>query len=279
MPDFALSDTFTIHYEEWGDPSSPPVVLLHGFTASHRMWSQQVEVLASEYRVIAPDARGHGRTTSPEDPGEYGIERYAADLAALLDSLGIEVCALAGSSFGGMIALQFATTWPERVAALVISDASPAYEHPAYDERFRKREAGIRENEEVVRKRGTAALGKKLATDVEDGFLADGIRNRFAALDSNGYLGASLTRRTRPDLTPLLGARLTMPVLLCDGEDDPVFCALELMARELPHARVVAVRGAGHGLPVQRPAIFIEALLDFLHDVEEGKSVAGRRRV
>ena len=279
MPVLALSESFSLNYEEWGDPTAPAVVLLHGFTSSHRMWAPQVEALAREYRVIAPDLRGHGRTTSPEDPSEYGIERYAADIVALFDALNIEVCALVGCSFGGMIALQFATTYPERVACLVVSDASPAYDRPDYDERFRNREAGMRESEELVRKRGTAALGKKLAADVSDPFLADGIRNRYSMLNADGFLGASATRRERPDLTPILGSKLKMPVMLCDGEDDPVFCALGVMARELPGARVVAFKGAGHGLPAQRPEAFTSVLLEFLHDVEEGNDVAGRRRV
>ena len=279
MPTLALSETFTINYEEYGDPSAPIVVLLHGFTATLRMWSQQVEALAVEYRVIVPDMRGHGLTTSPEEPDDYGIARYAQDLRDLMAGLEIEICALVGCSFGGMVALQFATTYPELVACLVVSDSSPAYEHPAYDARFRNREAGIREQEEYARGRGMAALGKKLAADVSDSFLADAIRNRFGRMNADGYLGAARTRRERPDLTPILRERLTMPVLLCDGEDDPVFCALDVMARELPHARVVAFRDAGHGLPAQRPGPFTQMLMEFLHDVEDGKSVAGRRRV
>jgi pimeloyl-ACP methyl ester carboxylesterase len=58
-----------------------------------------------------------------------------------------------------------------------------------------------------------------------------------------------------------------------------VFCALAVMERELPHARVVVFRGAGHGLPAQRPAPFTDTLMDFLHDVEEGVDIAGRRTV
>jgi pimeloyl-ACP methyl ester carboxylesterase len=279
MPDLQLSETFTLHYEEAGDPEAPAVVLLHGFTASLRMWAAQADALAGEYRVIAPDLRGHGRTTAPESLDEYGIERYAEDVRALLDHLGIEMCALVGCSFGGMIALQFAVTYPERLACLVVSDASPAYERPDYDDRFRDREAGIREQEAYAAKRGTAALGAKVAAGITDTFLAQAIRDRFARLDTNGYLGAARTRRERPDITSLLRERLTMPVMLCDGEDDPVFCALDVMARELPGAHVVAFRGAGHGLPAQRPGPFTDVLFEFLHDVEEGVDVAGRKRI
>lgn len=279
MPDFTASDDTRLSYEEWGDPTAPAVLLLHGFTASGRMWQPQVGPLSDDYRVIVPDLRGHGRSQSPAEMDRYGIERYARDLVELLDDLEVTVCALAGCSFGGMIALQFATMFPPRVAALVISDASPAYESPRYDERFRTREAGMRDMEEVVRKFGTATLGKRMAADVADAFLADGIRERFARLDADGYLGASLTRRTRPDLTPVLREKLTMPVMLCDGDEDPVFSALDVVADELPGARVVVFRGAGHGLPAQRPEQFTDVLFDFLRDVEDGKDIAGRRTV
>ncbi len=279
MPDFELSDSFRIHYETWGEAEAPAVVLLHGFTSSNRMWGGQVEALASDYFVVAPDMRGHGQTTSPESLDEYGIERYAEDLGALLDHLQITACALVGCSFGGMVALQFATTWPERVACLVVSDASPAYEREDYDDRFRAREAGMREHEEIARVHGTATLGKRLAAGIGDPFLAEGMRKRYAKLDTNGFLGAALTRRTRPDLTPLLGERLTMPVMLCDGDADPVYCALEVMARELPGARVVTFKGAGHGLPAVRPEQFTETLLRFLRDVEDGVAVWGRMSV
>jgi pimeloyl-ACP methyl ester carboxylesterase len=279
MPDIELSDGLNLHYETWGEPESPPIVLLHGFTSSHRMWQPQARALAAGYFVVAPDLRGHGASGSPEDLTTYTIERYAADVRELADHLDFDVFALAGCSFGGMIALQFAVTWPERLACLVVSDASPAYDHPDYDDRFRAREAAMRENEECARKFGMAGLGKRLAASLANPFLAEGLRNRYARLDFNGFLGAAQTRRQRPDLTPLLRERLMMPVLLCDGEDDPVFCALGVMARELPGARVAVFESAGHGLPSQRAEAFNEVLLEFLDDVENGRPIAGRIRV
>ena len=109
MPQVTAPDGLTINYEQWGDPDSPAVVLLHGFTSDLRMWAGQVEAFAAYYRVIAPDLRGHGRTDAPEDLAEYTMERYCDDLVALLDALSIDVCALVGCSFGGMIAVHFAT--------------------------------------------------------------------------------------------------------------------------------------------------------------------------
>lgn len=279
MPTLELPDGLSLAYDTFGQPANPPLVLLHGFTSSGRMWAAQVQQLATHYWVIVPDLRGHGRSGAPESLDQYSIEIYASDVRGLMDSLAIDLCVLVGCSFGGMIALQFAVTWPERLAGLVVSDASPAYERPDYDNRFRDRERGMRETEEVVRKFGTAGLGKRLAKEIADPFLAEGMRDRWARMSTPGFLGAAKTRRERPDLTPLLRERLTMPVMLCDGDADPVYCALAVMAAELPGARVVTFAGANHGLPTTRPEAFTAQLREFLHDVERDALIAGRRTI
>lgn len=278
MPEFTR-DGFTTFYEEAGDAESPAVVLLHGFTSDNRMWLPVAGELSQEYRVIAPDLRGHGATTAPEDIESYSIEAYADDLKALLDHLEIDICALAGCSFGGMVALQFATTWPERLAGLVLSDTSAAFEHRDYDEKYREREARIAGQTEIVERFGTTELGKRAARNISDPFLADGIRKRFSRLSREGYLGAARVRRSRPDLLPVLKERLTMPVLVCIGEDDPVKSASDVMVRELPGARYVTFRGTGHGIPNIRPEEYCRQVMKFFDDLEDAGSVAGARTV
>src|SRR6185295_13111020 len=68
-----------------------PVVLVHGFPFDHRMWDAQIEALGTEFRVIAPDLRGFGRSTiEPSDVNAgVGMDRYAADVIAVLDGLGV----------------------------------------------------------------------------------------------------------------------------------------------------------------------------------------------
>lgn len=279
MAEFETSDGTTVWFEERGPADAPAVVLLHGSASSHRMWHAQVVALEGEYRLITPDLRGHGRSGAPEELAAYTMERYAADVRELLDHLGLELCALVGCSFGGLVALQFATAWPERVACLALSDTSPAADHPRYDGRFRERERLLGEDEAYAAARGMAGLGKRVASGLRDPFLADGIRRRYAAMPLSGYLGAAKARRERPDLTPLIGGRLTMPVLLCNGEDDDTFCAQEVMADALVGSRVVTFADTGHGLPTRRPEAFTAVLRAFLEDVEAERPVAGRRRI
>jgi pimeloyl-ACP methyl ester carboxylesterase len=115
----------TLSGEQAGE--GPPVVLLHGLTATRRyvvMGSRLLE--RSGYRTIAYDARGHGRSAPATAPTEYGYEQLAGDLEAVLDALEIPRALLAGASMGALTALRFALAHPRRVAALGV--ITPAYD-------------------------------------------------------------------------------------------------------------------------------------------------------
>jgi pimeloyl-ACP methyl ester carboxylesterase len=278
MPQFE-HDGITLNYEDAGDPEAPAVVLLHGFTSDLRSWAPLLEDLTADYRAVALDVRGHGQSSAPEDVESYTIEALAGDVAALLDHLEVDICALVGSSFGGMVALHFAVTWPERLAGLVLSDTSAAFDHPDYDDRYHRRETSIAEFVDTVERFGTAEAGKRAARSVEDPFLAQAIRDRYARMSRDGILGCARVRRERPDLLPLLAERITVPVLICIGEDDPVCSASDVMARELPEARYLTFKATGHSIPTLQPGPFVREVLRFFADIEDGKPIAGRRTV
>jgi 3-oxoadipate enol-lactonase len=116
--------------EEAGEQGSHAIVLLHGLSATRRyvvMGSRLLE--RSGYRVIAYDARGHGRSSPAPTPMAYGYEQLARDLEAVLDECAVERAALAGASMGAHTILRFALQFPERVAALGI--VTPAYDPAA----------------------------------------------------------------------------------------------------------------------------------------------------
>jgi len=119
------SDGVTLAGEDSG--AGPAIVLLHGLTATRRyvvMGSRLLE--RSGQRVIAYDARGHGHSTPAPHPDDYGYERLAGDLLAVLDTLQIERAILAGASMGAHTLLRLALEHPERVAALAL--ITPAYD-------------------------------------------------------------------------------------------------------------------------------------------------------
>ena len=115
--------------------SGKPVVLLHGLTASRRYVVHGSRALErSGHRVIAYDARGHGRSSPPPggatrvagESAPYGYRRLSADLKAVLDATGVQRAVLAGVSMGSHTIIRFALEHPERVAALAI--ITPAYD-------------------------------------------------------------------------------------------------------------------------------------------------------
>jgi len=128
--------------EEAGD--GVPVVLLHGLTATRRyvvMGSKNLE--RGGHRVVAYDARGHGRSGPAE---EYGYDALAADLLAVLDDRAIDRAMLAGASMGAHTMIRFALDHPERAAALVV--ITPAFDPDATDrglERWDALARGLRE--------------------------------------------------------------------------------------------------------------------------------------
>ena len=95
-----------------------PVVLVHGGAGDRRDWSKNIEALASSHRVFVPDLIGYGETSRPDGP--YTIDRFAGFLGEFMDRLGIEMACLVGHSLGGRIALEVASTSPERIARLVL---------------------------------------------------------------------------------------------------------------------------------------------------------------
>ncbi len=121
----------TLSGEQSGE--GPPVVLLHGLTATRRYVTMGSRLLERRgYRLISYDARGHGDSSPAPDPTAYEYADLVRDLRAVLDELEIERAVLCGSSMGAATALAFALGSPERVAAVVQS--TPAYEgHPNSD--------------------------------------------------------------------------------------------------------------------------------------------------
>ena len=117
------SDGVKIHYQVWGN--GDPIVLVHGFTASiDNNWVQPgiVDKLDDDFKVIAIDLRGHGKSDKPHDPAVYG-ETMAMDVIRLLDHLKIEKAHIAGYSLGGFTTLKLVAMHPERFITATLGGA------------------------------------------------------------------------------------------------------------------------------------------------------------
>lgn len=118
MP-FAELSGARIFYQQIG--RGPDLVFLHGLAANHAFWFTRIAfALKQRYRLTLYDLRGHGRSSMP--PSGYTSQQQAEDLAELMDHLRLQDAILVGHSFGGNVALHFATLFPERVRALVVAD-------------------------------------------------------------------------------------------------------------------------------------------------------------
>jgi pimeloyl-ACP methyl ester carboxylesterase len=104
------------YYEDYG--SGQPIVILHGATADHQVWAEQLQPITDDYRVLLYDLRGHGKTGG-SDLDRYTVDTYADDLAAFIDTLGLDKPVVLGHSLGGMIGYVFADEYPETLSALI----------------------------------------------------------------------------------------------------------------------------------------------------------------
>jgi pimeloyl-ACP methyl ester carboxylesterase len=109
-----------VTYRTAGD-SGPVVLLIHGITGSSQHWARVVDLLASDFTVIAPDLLGHGESAKPR--GDYSLGAYASGLRDLLALLGHEKATVVGHSLGGGVAMQFAYQFPERCERLALVDS------------------------------------------------------------------------------------------------------------------------------------------------------------
>src|SRR5215470_9406204 len=106
----------TLHVEVEGD--GPALVLAHGFAGSARNFGPQAHALRDRWRVVRYDARGHGRSSAPDDPAAYTPEAFVADMGTALDFVGAATAVVGGLSMGAGTALRLALAQPGRVRGL-----------------------------------------------------------------------------------------------------------------------------------------------------------------
>lgn len=240
MPAFDSFDGTTIHYTDEGD--GPPVLLLHGFASSADInWRRSGlhdALVDAGFRVVAPDARGHGRSDKPHDPAAYADDAMARDVSALLDHLGIDRVDVVGYSMGGIVGLAAATREP-RVRSLVVGGVG---RNAALPEADRAAIAEALEGGDEASPRAKAFRSFARATG---GDLA-----ALAALQRANYVHESTPEEVR------------VPVLVVTGADDTLAGAPDALAARIPGAEARSVPG-NHLNAVTKPELHA-AVLDFL---------------
>lgn len=191
------------------------IALIHSVALDRTIWDRVVERLAGQASVLAYDTRGHGRSSRVRGP--FTTERFAQDLAELMDHIGWSSAVIAGCSMGGCVAQAFGGLYPERTAALGLIDTTPWYGSDA-PAQWRQRAAAAKANglAGMVDFQTARWFGDAFRADHPD--LVSAATRVFLATDPDCY-AAACEMLGDVDLRSSL-ASLRMPVAVVVGEED-----------------------------------------------------------
>lgn len=248
----------------------PPLVLLHGFTGSAQGLTRLAEALARDYRVLAPDLPGHGRSLAHDGLERCSFDACVEDLLATLAAGGHACAHWLGYSMGARLALGCAVRRPAAVRSLVLLGARAGILEPA--QRAARRAADEALAGRIEREGIEAFVDEWLAQPLFDtqrrlgpAFLAAARAERLAHTARG--LAASLRGMGLGAQPPLFDAlpRIAAPTLLVAGALDERFVATAHdLARRLPRAEVCELADAGHAAHLERPEPFVTVVRDFL---------------
>jgi pimeloyl-ACP methyl ester carboxylesterase len=222
--------------------SGSPVILLHGGLGHSGNWGYQVPpLISSGYRVVLIDSRGHGRSTRDLRPFTY--ELMASDVLAVMDALRLEKVAIIGWSDGACTGLVLSRHAPTRIAGVFFfaCNMDPNGTKPFVT---------------------TPTINRCLGRHARDYAELSATPGEFK--DLAGAVGHM--QRTEPDYSARDLAEIRVPVTIVQGELDEFIKSehSEYLARSIPGAQLVFLRGVSHFAPLQRPEQFNEAMRAFL---------------
>src|SRR5260221_1741865 len=240
-----------IAYEDTGGHGAP-VLLLHARTGSSPMWAFQLRAFSEAgYRCIAFDRRGHGRTEASE------AAAAADDLQGLVDALGIDRFHLVGTAAGGIVAIDYALSFPQRLRSLVIANSIGGVQ----DEDYLDLQRRLRPAPQF------AALPPEVR-ELGPSYRAanpDGTR-QWIELEQASPAGAAGLPQTRNRITFASLEGISLPTLLLTGDCDlyappPV---LQLFRERIKNSEAVVIPECGHSAYWEQPELFNRAVLGFI---------------
>jgi 3-oxoadipate enol-lactonase len=249
-----------LHFTDSGGDGEA-VLLAHAIGCDHRLWEELGARLAKRFRVIAFDARGHGRSPLAHRP--YSLEILADDARALLDKLGIVRAHWIGLSLGGMVGQAFALRHPARLLKLVIANSTASYGAEG--------RAMWQARVKQVQEGGLAAIREASTSRwFSEGFRAsqpqrvDQIMARFVETPVEGYLGCCDAIANLDYADDLI--RIKAKTLVIAGEADvgtpPAMS--QAIAAKIPGAKLAVIPGAAHLSVAEKPAEFADLVERFL---------------
>lgn len=260
-------------YVEQGEGN--PVVLVHGSLGDYRSWGPQIEAFSQLYRVIAYSRRRHWPNAWPSYGTGCSVEEHASDLGAFLDALGLDRPHLIGSSYGALTALTLAARGTHAIRTLVLG------EPPLFP--WLATLPDGRELLENFMARAWHPAGKAFRNgDTEgalrafiDGVTGEGVFDklpdsaRAAMTDNANVMGLEFNTPGDvffPSLTREDVAGISIPTLLVTGQISPAIFheVTDELASVLPGSQRVEIVNASHGMHLDNPVAYNEAVLTFL---------------
>jgi len=261
-----ISQGEQLFYRESGQGT--PLLLLHAGIADSRMWQPQMDTLARDFLLIAPDQRGYGQSPIPNGPFSYH-----EDVAALIEGLDQEALWLVGASFGGRVAIEFCLAYPQKVRGLVlVAPVVSGFEGCEAMDAFDEEEERLLEAGDMV---GATELNMRMWVDGpfrSEEQVSQEVRARIAEMQYQAFLvptpdKAELIRPGRPATEQL--EKILTPTLIILGELDlpAVVEHGNALAQGIPGARLEIIPETAHMPTMEEPETFNSLLVDFVEGV------------
>ncbi len=241
-----------------------PVLFIHGYPLSRKIWYPQMDGLSDIASIISVDLRGHGNSYAFE--GIYRMDLLAEDCYKLLDTLHVNAPVIVcGLSMGGYVTMALYRKYPELFKAMILTSTRSASDSA---EAKVNRDAGVKN----VHDHGVAFIVENMLAKLVSPFtyasnksLVNSIEEIMLETSVNGVVGALQGMRDRPDSTPLL-PQITCPTLIIHGADDQLIPVkeAELMHEQIPDSRLVIIPVAGHLANLEQPVKYNQAVREFI---------------
>lgn len=253
--------TVELAFEEFGESSSTPIILIHGFFASSRNWRQMARKLAEYYHVYVLDMRNHG--LSPHTP-EMNYPAMAADLEKFMDDRGLAIASIIGHSMGGKAAMWFALIHPERVDRLIVADISPvSYQH-SFDNTINALKQ-LPLEQILNRKQADELLSEAIPELAYRQFLLQNLQ--LSEGHYNWRVNLDYFYQTADNIIAFPARELLEPstvrVLFIMGGDSN-YTDVTAIEDYFSNPEIVTIKGAGHWLHIDKPVEFLNNIIDFL---------------
>jgi pimeloyl-ACP methyl ester carboxylesterase len=278
-----FSQRLRLHYVDWGNPTAPPLVLVHGGRDHCRNWDWLAQALRDDWHVIAPDLRGHGDSQWSAE-GSYRMDSYVYDLAQLIHQQNLAPVTLIAHSLGGNIALRYSGIYPEKVGKLVAIEGLGA--SPRLIAERAKLNLDARMRAWIDEQRDFAGRLPRRYPSIEDAFKRMQEENKHLSpararhltehgvnQNEDGTFSWKFDNYVRSwpayDMAvtevEALWAAITCPTLLVYGaESGASNPSLDGRAKHFQNATVVTLDGAGHWAHHDQFDTFLQRVRDFI---------------